>query len=54
MSNGRIIKYRFSEDVIKKLMTIDFYALNQDEITHQILENVTSENIDEIIRKLRK
>lgn len=50
-----VIKYRFSEKIINKLLQIDFNKLNENDIKANIdflYTNCTDENIDEIINKV--
>ena len=52
---AKIIKYRFSEDVIEKLLKIDYSLLDKDKIINNINDlytEISSENIDNIINKL--
>lgn len=54
-ANGRIIKYRFNEDIIKKLLKIDFSKIDKELILNNLpkfYENITENNVDEIIDKL--
>ena len=56
-ANGKIIKYRFSEKIIDKLMQIDYSKLNKEKILKnisQLSENITEENIDKIIEHLKE
>ena len=51
---AKIIKYRFSEDVITKLLNIDFSFLSKEkmkELSEYLYTEITSDNIDEIIQK---
>ena len=51
---AKVIKYRFSEEVIKKLIDIDLSSLEiQPENMNLIYKNVTDENIDDILTKLK-
>lgn len=54
---GKIIKYRFSEEIIQKLLTIDFSNIEKAEINNNV-ENfykyITEENVDKLIEKLPK
>lgn len=54
-ANGRIIKYRFDEEIIKKLKTIDYSKLDTQKIKDNLdflYKNVTIDNIDTIMKKL--
>lgn len=53
--NGKIIKYRFNENLIKKLKTIDFSKLDLEKVTEytqSLYAEVTEENVDKIINYL--
>lgn len=54
VSNNRIIKYRFSNEIIDKLMKIDFQKLDHRKITAYELADITSENVDEILENICK
>lgn len=52
---ARIIKYRFSEDVIEKISRIDFSKLDEDSIKNNvdiIYSDINSANVDDIISKI--
>lgn len=52
---AKVIKYRFSESIINKLLTIDFSKLHSDKIVYNIeswYEPVTDANVDELLRKI--
>lgn len=52
---AKIIKYRFSQKIIEKLLNIDFSKLSNDIINRNIntlYSEITEENIDEIIKSL--
>lgn len=52
-ANGEIIKYRFSNEIIKKLLTLNYNKLDNDKILANIkylYEEVTENNIDRIIK----
>ena len=54
-ANGRIIKYRFSDEVINKLNSIDFSTLNEAKLlrNQNILHNEIDEyNIDQVLRQI--
>lgn len=54
-AGGKIIKYRFSQDIIKKLLTVDFTKVNQKFIRENIeilYKEITEENVNEIIEKI--
>lgn len=48
--NGSVKKYRFSEEIIEKLVRIDFSKLNHDEFSKMCTQEVTNENIDKILQ----
>lgn len=50
---AKVIKYRFSQPIINKLMDVDFSSFNSDWIKSHInllYENIDENNIDEIMR----
>lgn len=50
---GRVIKYRFTDDVIKKLMKIDYSQICINEHNESLLfSSITSNNVDEILLSL--
>lgn len=52
---SKIIRYRFSEEIIAILLKTDFYKLNCESVKNNIgflYENITENNINEIVRKL--
>ena len=52
---AKVIKFRFSEPIIQKLLKIDYSKLNQETILNNIPElytELTDENVDEILSKL--
>lgn len=54
-AGGRVKKYRFSEEVIKKLLKFDLNSLSIETIDCNlefIYNNITPENVDEIISRL--
>lgn len=54
-ANGRIIKYRFEEQIISKLLKIDFLKIDESIIKNNIEKfytEVTAENVDELIKKI--
>ena len=54
-ANGKIIKYRFSEEIIKELLKIDYNNLNKDKINTELkilYENVTNENVNFIVNEI--
>lgn len=54
---AKIIKYRFSNNIIEKLINIDYNKLNQNFIKNNrklFLMDITEENIDEIIKKIKE
>lgn len=53
--NGKIIKYRFEQELIKKLEIIDYSKLDTQKIKDKLdilYKNITLDNIDAIIEKL--
>lgn len=53
--NGKILKYRFEDEVIEKLKKIDFSKLNMEKIQENIdilYQDINANNIDDIIRKI--
>lgn len=52
---AQIIKYRFSKEIIEKIINLD---LSDEKITEEkikyLYENLTEENVDEIIKKIRE
>lgn len=56
-AGGRIIKYRFSDNIIKKLIDLDYSKIDEDFIKKNIemlYEKITENNIDEIINTINK
>lgn len=54
-AGNKIIKYRFSDDVIKKLSKVDFSKLDEKKIKTNIeyfYKEIKEENVDEIIKKI--
>ena len=54
---AKLIRYRFSNEIITKLLKIDFQNLEQinfEENIDFLYKKVTMENLDEIIEKLKK
>lgn len=54
---AKIIKYRFTNDVIEKLLGIDISTIKEKKIVNNIdflYKDVNSDNVDEIIEKLFK
>lgn len=54
-ANGKIIKYRFEEDVINKLLKADLTKLTREKIinnTDILYSKINEQNVDEIIQKL--
>lgn len=52
---AKIIRYRFEEKIIKKLLKIDYSKINPDKIIPNIkywYEQVTEKNIDELLGKI--
>ena len=55
-SPAKILKYRFSEEIINKLMKIDWSKLERETIIENVdllYQNVSEENVDRIIDKLK-
>ena len=56
-AGNKIIKYRFDENTINKLLQIDFSKISEDFIKQNIellYNEVNEKNIDEIIKRLKK
>lgn len=56
-AGNRIIKYRFSQEIIEKLLKIDFSKINEDVIKNKInilYEEITENNIDDILNSLNE
>jgi len=54
-ANGKIVKYRFEENIINKLLKVDFSKLNKEKIKDDLdmlYTNINEQNIDEIIKRL--
>ena len=54
-AGGEIKKYRFSEDVIKKLLTVDLSSINYEHAKDNfelLYTSVTEDNLDDLITKL--
>ncbi len=54
---AKVLKYRFSEDVIEKLLTVDFSMLKKESIkklSEYLYCEITPENADEIIAKIQQ
>lgn len=54
-ANGKILKYRFEEEVINKMKNIDFSKINIEKIQEDIdvlYQEINTNNIDNIIRKI--
>ena len=54
---AKVIKYRFSEKIISKLLTLDFSKLNKDAIQNNLdnlYMDINADNIDEIIKIAKK
>ena len=54
-ANGKIIKYRFDDSIIEKLLQIDYSKVNLDLINNELstlYEEIMEENIDEIVGKI--
>ena len=56
-AGGSIIKYRFSDNIIKKLIKLDYSKIDENFIKNNIemlYEKITENNIDEIINAINK
>lgn len=56
-AGNKIVKYRFSQNIIKKLLKIDFNKIDEKSFENKIevlYTEINEENIDEIIRKVEK
>lgn len=56
-ANGKIIKYRFDENIINKLLQIDYSKMDEKFIKKNIellYKDVNETNIDELIAKLKR
>lgn len=54
-AGNRIIKYRFSEGIIKKLVNVDFSNIDVEKLQKKIevlYEEITEKNIDKIIKEI--
>lgn len=54
---NKVIKYRFSKEIIKELLKIDYSKIDKDFIKNNInifYENITEDNIVEIVKTLTK
>jgi hypothetical protein len=54
---GSIVKYRFSKEIVEKLLSLDYSKLNKEKILKNVeywYEPVTQKNIDELIEKIKK
>lgn len=54
---ARLIKYRFSEEMIKKLIKFDFKNLSDESIRHNIhhlYEELTADNLDKILLSIQQ
>ena len=54
---GKVIKYRFSSSVCKKLLSLDYSKLNPMTIQNKIKAlyiNVTDDNVDEIVKTINE
>lgn len=55
-ANGKVVKYRFSDKIIEKLLKIDYSKINLDIIKNNLsllYDELTEENIDEILNKIQ-
>ena len=53
---AKVIKYRFSEKVIKKLLEFDFSKLDEKKIKENLealYKNITDENVDDVLKALK-
>lgn len=51
---NKVIKYRFSPDIIEKLDKIDYSKIGIEDISQDLLYELNSENIDEFIKKINE
>ena len=54
---NKVIKNRFSDDIVKKLCDIDYSKINHefnDEYSNYCQEEITEENVDTIIKKFKE
>lgn len=54
-ADGRILKYRFSSDIISELKKIDFSKINSNRIKKNLgdlYNNVTKANVNELVEKI--
>lgn len=51
-AGGKIIKYRFSDQIIEKLLKVDYEKFNYNTFEEYCRTNITEENIDEITQKV--
>ena len=52
---AKLIKYRFDENIIEQIKGIDLYKVCLDEeILKSLYENITSENVGNIVKKINK
>ena len=52
---AKLIKYRFDENIIEQIKDIDLYKVRLDEeILKSLYENITSENVGNIVKKINK
>ena len=54
-ANGKIIKYRFSKEIIKELLRIDYDNLSKDKIStvlEFLYKNVTEKNVHFLVNKI--
>ena len=52
---AKVLKYRFSPEIIRKLLNVDFSALTKEKIktlSQYLYKELTEENIDEILNKI--
>ncbi len=53
----KIIKYRFSQDIIEKIQTVNFEQIDLEDYKNScklLCQKVTNENVDEILESLKK
>ena len=56
-AGGKVIKYRFSEKIIKKLLKIDFTKLSIDFIKNNLeyfYQHITEDNVEEYVGKIKE
>ena len=54
-ANGKIIKYRFEDEIIEKLKKVDYTKLSKEKIQEKmdiLYQDIDVTNVDDIIKKL--